>query len=198
MRKLVLKMSVSLDGFVSGPNGEADWIHRTGGDDTLEWLIDTLWQAGVHAIGSRSYHAMAAFYPYSELPFAAPMNDIPKVVFTRKGLPDLQGDRIDGSDTSQPDRGSWANPIVASGDFCDEIARLKAQPGKHILAHGGANFAQELSARGLIDEYKLMVHPVALGRGLPLFSGLSEPVDLKLVSSQTFKAGAIALVYRPV
>nr|WP_294814506.1 dihydrofolate reductase family protein [uncultured Sphingomonas sp.] len=196
MRKLVLKMSVSLDGFVSGPNGEADWIHRTGGEDTLEWLVDTLWQAGVHAIGSRSYHAMAAFYPSSNLSFAAPMNDIPKVVFTRKGLLDAQGDQI-GSDISDPDKGSWANPIVASGDLCAEIARLKAQPGKDILAHGGANFAQELAAHGLIDEYKLMVHPVALGRGLGLFSGLSEPLDLKLVSSKTFKSGAMALTYRP-
>lgn len=188
MRKLVLKMSVSLDGFVSGPNGEADWIHRTGGDDTLEWLVDTLWQAGIHAVGSQSYHPMAAFYPSSDLSFAAAMNDISKVVFTRKGL--------SGTDASQP-QGSWANPYVANGDLCEEIARLKAQPGKHILAHGGANFAQALAAHGLIDEYKLMVHPVALGAGLPLFGGLTDPIDLTLVDSRRFKSGAMALTYQP-
>ncbi|MBW8840771.1 MAG: dihydrofolate reductase family protein [Sphingomonadales bacterium] len=191
MRKLILKMAVSLDGFVSGPNGEADWIGRTGGDDALEWLVDNLWQAGLHAVGSRSYRAMAAFYPTSTLAFAPPMNDIPKMVFTRKGL-DASRDA-----TAAPADGSWANPFVASGDLRDEVTRLKAQPGKDIMAHGGANFAQELVAHGLVDEYRLMVHPVALGKGLPLFSQLPEPLDLHLVSSRTFRSGAMAQVYRP-
>ena len=192
MRKIVLKMSISLDGFVSGPNGEADWIHRTGGDDTLEWLVDTLWQAGVHAMSSRSYQGMATFYPTSNAPFAPPMNDIPKVVFTRKGL-----DLPVAPAATEVAKGSWANPIVADGDLSEEITRLKAQPGKDILAHGGANFAQALAAHGLIDEYKLMVHPVALGKGLPLFSGLAKPVDLKVISAKTFNSGAMALVYQP-
>jgi dihydrofolate reductase len=193
MRKLVLKMSVSLDGFVSGPNGEADWIHRTGGDDCLEWLVDTLRQAGIHAVGSRSFHTMAAFYPSSNLPFAAPMNEIPKIVFTRKGLPELPLAQATGT---APEKGSWANPFIADGDLAEEIARLKAQSGKPVLAHGGANFAQALAAHGLIDEYRLMVHPVALGKGIPLFSSLSQPLDLHLVSTETFKSGAVAMVYR--
>jgi len=192
MRKLILKMAVSLDGFVSGPNGEADWIGRTGGDDALDWLVDNLWQAGLHAVGSRSYRAMAAFYPTSKLVFAPPMNDIPKVVFTKKGL-----DASEDAAAAAPADGSWANPFVAKGDLRDEMARLKAQPGKDIMAHGGANFAQELVAHGLVDEYRLMVHPVALGRGLALFAALPNPVDLHLVSSQTFRSGAMAQVYRP-
>ena len=191
MRKLILKMAVSLDGFVSGPNGEADWIGRTGGDDALQWLVDNLWQAGLHAVGSRSYHAMAAFYPTSDMAFAPPMNDIPKIVFTKKGL-DASGDA-----TAATADGSWAKPFVANGDLRDEIARLKAQPGKDIMAHGGANFAQELVAHRLVDEYRLMIHPVVLGKGLALFSALPEPVDLQLVSSQTFRSGAMAQVYRP-
>ena len=84
MRKLVLKMSVSVDGFVSGPNGEVYWIFKTGNGVT-EWLVDTLWQAGVHAMGSRTYYNMAAFWPSSGAPLAAPMNEILKVVFSRKG-----------------------------------------------------------------------------------------------------------------
>lgn len=192
MRKLVLKMSVSLDGFVSGPNGEADWIHSTGGDDTLEWLVDTLWQAGIHAMGSHSFHGMATFYPSSDKIFAAPMNDIPKVVFTKKGL-----DLPVSSARSELAKGSWENPFVAHGELTEEIARLKAQPGKDIMAHGGANFAQALVSHGLIDEYRLMVHPVALGQGLPLFSGLAKPVDLCLVNAKTFNGGAMALVYQP-
>ena len=72
-RKLVLKMSVSLDGFVAGPNGEADWIFRTsGGADSTGWVLDTLRGAGVHIMGSRSYYDMAAFWPYSEMPIAPP------------------------------------------------------------------------------------------------------------------------------
>ena len=65
-RKLVLKMSVSVDGFVAGPNGEVDWIFRTQGDDSTEWVVDTLRNAGVHIMGSRSYYDMAAFWPFSD------------------------------------------------------------------------------------------------------------------------------------
>ena len=90
MRKLVLKMSVSVDGFVSGPNGEVDWIFKTG-DGATEWLVDTLWQAGVHAMGSRTYYDMAAFWPSSGGLLAAPMNEIPRVVVSRKGLIDTPG-----------------------------------------------------------------------------------------------------------
>lgn len=182
-------MFVSADGFVSGPNGEVDWVFRSGDDATDEWIVENLWQAGLLAMGSRSYYEMATYWPSADTPFAAPMNEIPKVVFTRKGLIDTP------SGQTSAVNGSWANPFVASGDLVDEVARLKAQPGKDIRALGGASFAQNLAARGLIDEYRLMVAPVALGKGVPLFSGLSKPVDLQLVSAKTFGSGAIALVY---
>ena len=68
MRKLMLKMSISLDGFVSGPNGEIDWIFRTAGGDSTEWTVDTIRQAGAHLMGSRTYYDMAAFWPYSDSP----------------------------------------------------------------------------------------------------------------------------------
>jgi dihydrofolate reductase len=87
--------------------------------------------------------------------------------------------------------------LIASGDLKEEIIRLKQQPGKDILAHGGASFARSLASLGLVDEYKLLVHPVALGKGLPLFSALPKPLDLKLVSSTPFKGGAIAHIYQP-
>ena len=87
-RKLVLKMSVSLDGFVGGPNGEVDWIFRTMGGDSTEWVVDTLRNAGVHIMGSRTYYDMAAFWPYSDSPLAPAMNDIPKVIFSRSGIKD--------------------------------------------------------------------------------------------------------------
>lgn len=190
MRKLILGMFVSLDGFVSGPNGEVDWIFKSGDDATDEWIVENLRQAGLLALGRRSYDEMAAYWPTSDAPFAAPMNDIPKVVFTRKGLTDTHG-----ADTTAA-RGSWANPFVANGELTGEVARLKSEPGKDIRAFAGANFAQSLAAAGLIDEYHFLVCPVALGRGLPLFSGLSKPLDLQLVSANTFNGGAIALIYR--
>jgi dihydrofolate reductase len=211
-RKLVLKMSVSLDGFVCGPNGEADWIFRTQGDDSTASVVETLRDAGVHIMGSRSYYDMAAFWPFSNLPFAPPMNDIPKVIFSRNGLKDAAraettralADAKAHHTRKQPGvtptaaiLKSWAEPIVASGDLAEEILRLKVQPGNFILAHGGARFARSLVATGLVDEYRLGIHPVVLGQGQSLFSGLPSPVDLRLISLTSFAAGVVGAVYQP-
>ncbi len=211
MRKLVLKMSISLDGFVGGPNGDVDWIFRTIGDST-EWIVDTLRKAGAHIMGSRTYYDMAAFWPYSDAPFAPPMNDIPKIIFSRNGikdgtqvdrttraLADAKKDRIGDRQGVTPAAAvlhSWAEPTVAQGDLVEEVARLKEQPGNFLLAHGGARFAQSLVASGLIDEYRLVIHPVALGRGQPLFSGLRGPLDLKLISTTPFASGVVGAVYQ--
>ena len=81
--------------------------------------------------------------------------------------------------------------------MAEEIRKLKAQPGNDIFAHGGAGFAQSLIKTGLIDEYQLLVHPVVLGRGLPIFSGLEEAAYLQLISSTPFDGGVMANVYRP-
>lgn len=212
-RQLVLKMSVSLDGFVAGPDGEADWVFRTsGGADSTAWLLETLRGAGVHIMGSGSYSDMAAFWPYSDMPIAAPMNDIPKVIFSRSGLEDgtcrdrttaaleeagARNAARDGRTPTDAALRSWAEPTVAHGDLAEEIQRLKAQPGPYILAHGGARFARSLVASGLVDEYRLAIHPVVLGQGQPLFAGLASPADLRLVSVKPFDSGAVAVVYRP-
>lgn len=211
-RKLVLKMSVSLDGFVAGPNGEIDWVFRSSGGDSTQWVLTTLSEAGVHIMGSRSYYDMAAFWPYSDMPIAPPMNDIPKVIFSRQGLKD--GTRTDrttaafaeakarnaqrqGVTPSAAVLKSWAEPTVASGDLVEEILRLKEQPGNYILAHGGARFAQSLVAAGLVDEYRLGIHPVVLGQGQPLFCALPRPVDLRLISTTAFDSGVVGMVYQP-
>jgi dihydrofolate reductase len=205
-RKLVLKMSVSLDGFVASPSGELDWVFRTSSADSRAWVVDTLREADVHVMGSRSYYDMAAFWPYSDTPFTAPMNDVPKVVFSRTGIRD--GTRGDRTAPDRPEERpgvsptaavlkSWAEPMVARGDLAEEVRRLKAQPGHVILAHGGVRFARSLAVAGLIDEYRLVVHPVALGQGQALFSELHSPVDLRLISATPFSSGAVALVYRP-
>jgi dihydrofolate reductase len=204
-------MSISLDGFVAGPNGEADWIFRSsGGEDSTAWLLDTLSGAGVHIMGSRSYHDMAAFWPYSDMPIAPPMNDIPKVIFSRTGIKAGAHDPMPALAEAKARNAhrhritpagealrSWAEPTVASGDLVEEVLRLKQQPGNFILAHGGTRFAQSLVAAGLVDEFRLGIHPVVLGRGQSLFCELPRPLDLRLVSMTPFASGAVAAVYRP-
>ncbi|MDN5286835.1 MAG: bifunctional deaminase-reductase-like protein [Mucilaginibacter sp.] len=214
MRKLIVKMSVSVDGFVGGPNGEIDWLLKSMDDTAASWIVDTLWQAGVHIMGSRTFYDMVSYWPYSDEPFAAPMNKIPKVVFSRMGidlnrstqqstqaLKDSTSLQAESSFKNSPGMPyhmeTWNNATVASGNLAHEINRLKQQDGKPILAHGGASFIQSLAATGLIDEYRLLTHPVALGKGLPLFSALQKPLDLNLVSTTVFGSGCVAHVYRP-
>jgi dihydrofolate reductase len=140
---------------------------------------------------------MAAYWPTSTDMFAPPMNEIPKAVFSRQGpaiLANVAG--TGGSAELQPGAESWAEAYVASGDLADEIAKLKAQEGKPIMAHGGASFARSLIAQGLVDQFTLLVHPVALGKGLPVFSELAAPTRLKLMSSKVFPGGSVAQIYR--
>jgi dihydrofolate reductase len=180
MRKLILRMSMSLDGFVGGPKGELDWIFRHIDEESIAFGIAQLWEVGVHAMGRATYSDMAAHWPTSKEPWAPPMNQIPKVVFS-KTLKDVP----------------WGPTRILSGDLTEEVARLKAEPGKDILAHGGARFAQAVTRLGLVDEYWLLVHPVALGAGLAMFKDLPKPIDLKLVSVKAFSGGTVAKTYRP-
>jgi dihydrofolate reductase len=211
MRKLILKMSVTVDGFVSGPNGELDWIFRTRDPESTAWTVESIRNAGAHLMGSRTFQDMAAYWPYSTEVFAPPMNEIPKVVFTTTGVvppathttagfKDAAAARIARGEAPLPasvDVGNWRSPRVASGDLASEIARLKAEPGSELVAHGGARFAQSLVKLGLVDEYRLLVHPVALGRGHGLFASLERPIDLRLVATKTFDSGTVAKIYRP-
>jgi dihydrofolate reductase len=208
MRDLILKMAISIDGFVSDLDGRNTWMF--GADQEAKaWGVDYIWNASLHIMGSRSFHDMAAWWPTSTDAFAQPMNQIPKAVFSRQG-PAILGKlntsaaldeaRAKAGTTQsaepQPGAGSWAEAHVASGDLAEEIARLKAQDGKPIIAHGGVRFARSLVAQGLVDQFALIVAPVALGQGLPLFSELAAPASLKLMSSKAFPGGAMAQIYR--
>ena len=210
MRELILKMSISIDGFVASEDGGAKWIFDTHDDAAAAWTVKTVWEASLHIMGSRTFHDMAAYWPTSTAVFAPPMNQIPKAVFSRRGTLVLKatdttaalGDARanaghDPSAKLQPGGDSWRQPYVASGDLTEEIRKLKAQDGKPIIAHGGAGFARSVVALGLVDQYVLLVHPVALGNGLALFSGLSAPRTFRLVSSATFPKGTVAQVYQP-
>lgn len=185
MRDLILTMAMSLDGFVCGPNGELDWIFN-GDQEAIAWKVETVSSAGLHIMGSRTFKSMAGFWPTAAGPFAAPMNEIPKAVFSQQGTSILEAAKT----------GNWQDAYVASGDLREEIAQLKATDGKPIVAHGGAAFARSLIADDLVDEYRLMVYPIALGSGLPIFSGVTPLRRLELVGSKTFPKGTQAQVYR--
>ena len=208
MRDLILKMSMSIDGFVSDLDGRNTWMFGSD-QEAKAWSVETLWNAGLHIMGSRTFHGMAAWWPTSTDQFAPPMNQIPKAVFSRQGPAVLRSAnrtaaldearahaRTGQSAKPQPGAGSWAQAYVASGDLAEEIATLKAQEGKPIFAHGGVSFARSLVAQGLVDQLTLLVHPVALGEGLPLFCELAAPMRLELMNSKAFPGGAVAQIYR--
>jgi len=185
MRDLILTMAMSLDGFVCGPDGELDWIFN-GDQEAIAWKVETASSAGLHIMGSRTFKSMAGFWPTATGPFAAPMNEIPKAVFSKQGASVLEAAKT----------GNWQDAYVASGDLREEIARLKAIDGTPVVAHGGAAFASSLIADDLVDEYRLMVYPIALGNGLPIFSGVTPLRRLELAASKTFPKGTQAQVYR--
>lgn len=208
MRDLILKMAISIDGFVSDLEGRNTWMF--GADQEAKaWGVEFIWNASLHIMGSRTFQAMAAWWPTSTDVFAPPMNQIPKAVFSRQGpailtktntSPALDEARARAGTTqsaeSQPGAASWTEAYVATGDLAEEIAKLKAQKGKPIIAHGGVSFARSLIAHGLVDQIALVVAPVALGKGLLLFSELAAPMPLELMSSKSFSGGAVAQVYR--
>lgn len=198
MRDLILKMSISIDGFVSDLEGRNTWMF--GADQEAKaWSVDFISNASLHIMGSRSFQSMSGYWPTSTDQFAPPMNQIPKAVFSRRGSAILESASGQGGLAGEPQPGadSWAKAYVASGDLAEEIAALKAQDGKPIIAHGGVGFARSLVAQGLVDQFALLVAPMALGKGLPLFSDLTAPAPLKLVSSKAFPGGAVAQIYRP-
>jgi dihydrofolate reductase len=176
MTALVLKMSVSLDGYVAPADGSSGWIAAGGSDDALGWSVETVSNAGAHLMGAATYAAMAAYWPGDSGPFARPMNEIPKVVFS-------------GSLTSA----GWGETTIAAGGLGEAITRLKKErSGGYLLAHGGARFARSLIATGLIDEYRLLIHPAILGAGERIFPA---PLTIEPVSTTVFSGGAVAHVF---
>ena len=211
MRKLIMKMSVSLDGFVSDANGKNDWVFKSSDETSRAWSVGQTWEAGLIIMGRKTFESIASYWPTAPGPFAPPMNEIPKALFTKKGFKDVNpghtstsvknavsynavSGKLQNAEAS-PAESSWGEAQVFEGDLAEGIRELKAGSGKPILAIGGAGFMQSLLATGLIDEYQLIIHPVALGSGLPIFTGLSVPLHLKLVDVKTFPGGIVTHIY---
>jgi dihydrofolate reductase len=179
MRDLVLQMGISIDGYVSGgPGGDVG-----GGEpehpDVVARKLAWVTEAGVHAMGRVTYEEMSGFWPTATGAYAAPMNEIPKVVFS-----------------TTLTHADWPTTTIAAGDLADEVARLKDQPGGCILTYGGYTLAQALTRADLVDEYRLVTRPVALGSGEPMFRDLAVERRLRLVDATAYPDGTVISVYR--
>ncbi|MEU2172243.1 dihydrofolate reductase family protein [Micromonospora chersina] len=182
MRRVVLQFYVSLDGYsCDAENGLRDVMMSIDDPEQEEHFVNRLRQAGTHIMGRNTYEGMAQFWPGAEHPSADPMNDIPKVVFSR-------------TLTTADD---WPVTRIAGGDTAEEIAKLKAEPGGEILAHGGTTFVRSLIELDLVDEYRLWVLPAAAGTGAALFTDRGRPLNLRLLQSTAFPSGVLELVYAP-
>lgn len=175
MRNVVLMMHVSLDGFVARSDGGLDWIFGDMNEELGRWTVDLLKPMDTQVMGRVAYEEQSQHWPTATDELAPVVNGATKVVFSST-LRDLD----------------WENSRLATRDLATEIAELKAQEGSDIFVPGGARIAQSLSAAGLVDVYHLVIHPVALGTGMPLFSA---PASLRLQSVRQFDTGAVAMTF---
>jgi dihydrofolate reductase len=175
MRKVVLGMNITIDGFIGGPNGELDWMFPQFSPGYIRSTSEMLREIDTFLMGRVAYEGMAPHWPNSTDEIAPIMNNAVKYVFSTT-LTEL----------------TWSNARLVSGDPAKLIAELKEQDGKAIGIAGGSRFARPIVEAGLVDVYRLAVHPVALGGGLRLFTG---PCSLTLAQSQTFDSGLIVNTY---
>jgi len=179
MRKVILNLAVSLDGFIEGPNGEIDWCIM---DDDMNFDaflsgIDTMFYGRV------SYDAWGNFQPDENTPPAEKamwqsIHAKNKFVFSSQNRQDYKATFI-------------------SSHIAEKVTAIKEQPGKDIWLYGGANLIKTFIHLGLIDVYKMSVHPVVLGSGKPLFEDLKERIGLKLTGTNVYRSGVVELTYEP-
>jgi dihydrofolate reductase len=183
VRKVISFMVVTLDGYYEGPNGEFDWPNVD--DEFNEFAISQLRDIDTLLFGRVTYEGMASYWPTPEAVEGDPavagmMNDVPKVVFSAT---------LGAAD--------WQNTTLVTGNAADAVAELKQQPGKHLALFGSPHLTVSLLEQGLVDELRVMVHPILLGAGKSLFTGLNERVPVELVTTTVFSSGNVLLCYRP-
>jgi dihydrofolate reductase len=180
MRRLFWQMNVTLDGFMEGPNHELDdtaGVHDEGFD---KYASEMLRSIDAVLLGRRTYQLFADYWPKATGVDADRLNQLPKIVFSRT--------------LTNPE---WNNSRVVSGDVAAEVTRLKQQPGRDLALFGSADLAATFMRLGLIDEYRILITPVVLGRGRPMFKDNQGRVALELVSATRWPTGMMALTYRP-
>ena len=179
MRKVVLSIMLSVDGFIEGPNKEIDW-HVW--DDEMEKYMHGVLNNEVDTIllGRVAYQLLAEYWPSATDSIAPRMNDLPKIVFS-KSLNAVE----------------WKNSRLVQENIDEEILKMKQQPGKDLALFGGAGIASTFRQLGLIDEYRLVINPIVLGKGNPLFKSEDEKQNLNLLKTKTFNCGNVILFYEP-
>ena len=181
MRKLIMFNLVTLDGLFAGPSGEIDW-HNVD-DEFHQFATDQLDSADGLLFGRITYQLMAGFWPTPDAARLAPatavrMNSIAKTVVSRT-LTSVE----------------WNNTRLVKENVQEELTRLKQQPGKDLLLLGSADLASSLTDLRLIDEYRIMVNPVILGKGKPLFKSIKHRFAFKLLRTRSFSSGNVLLCY---
>lgn len=182
MKNVVLFNLITLDGFFAGPNGEIDW-HRVD-DEFNDFAIEQLNNASRLIFGRVTYQMMASYWPtpsaLKDDPIVAnKMNSISKIVVSRT---------LKSAD--------WSNTRLVNGNLAGEIAELKRQPGGDLFVFGSGDLAATMIEQGLIDQYRLLVNPVVLGSGMPMFKGIHQPLHFKLASTRSFRNGNVLLIYQ--
>ena len=176
---------VTLNGFFEGPNKDIRW-HRHGTEES-EYSAQGLKSDSILLFGRATYEMMAGYWP---TPMA--MENDPVVA---EGM--NKADKIVFSKTLK--RAEWTNTRLIKDNLVEEIKKMKsASGGKDMTVLGSGSIVTQLAEHGLIDEYQIMIDPVVLGDGTPMFKGIEHKLDLKLVASRTFKSGVVLLSYRPM
>jgi dihydrofolate reductase len=187
MRKLIVSMNVTLDGFMAGPYCELDWHFERWSSEMAESLSQELGRADTIILGRVTYNAMAEFWPTrsdcfsiprEDIAFADMMNNYTKVVFSK---------------TIQQTH--WKNSRVATGHLKSEIEKMKSENGKDMILYGSGKLVAALLKENLIDEYRLWIHPVLLGRGKTFFNEVGNTHELLLIDKRTFPSGVVKLRY---
>jgi dihydrofolate reductase len=187
MRKVILSNMVTLDGFFEGPNKELDW--HIVDEEFNQYAIDLLSNVDALLFGRVTYQLMADYWPAastnpstpkSDLEIADKMNNLPKIVFS-KTLQEVK----------------WNNSRLVKENIAEEISKMKTQPGKDMVIFGSGSIVSTFMRLGLIDEYRIIVNPIVLGNGNPLFKGINGKQNLKLLNTKVFDSGIVILFYEP-
>jgi len=188
MRKLIVSVNITLDGFMAGPDCELDWHFTRWTPEMAEVQSRQLSRADTILLGRITYNGMANYwskvrsdlsFPREDLAFADLMNSRQKVVFSRT-LNNL----------------IWENSVQISGNLGSEVYKLKKAKGDDIIIYGSSKLISGLMRLGIIDEYILWIHPVVLGAGKPLFGKANELTNMRLSQLQQFSSGVVLLQYQ--
>ena len=186
MRKLIASIFVSLDGFMVGPNEDMSWVLNNFNEEMGRYASGLQNSMDAILLGRVTYQIMANAWPgqtEATAPGADRMNSVPKIVFSKS--------------LNRVEWGKWNNASLVKDIVPEEIVKLKNQPGQSMVIYGSASLVQALTKLGLIDEYQLLVHPIVLADGKPLFKNIGKPVNLKLLRTENFKNGVVVLYYEP-